>query len=70
MLTVKREMHTIFFSETTKERHHLGKLGEDAKIILEWILKTVCKSVHWIHLPMDSVQDEFLWTWSWTFGFH
>jgi hypothetical protein len=30
-------MHGIFLFKNLKERNHLEELGEDVKIILEWI---------------------------------
>jgi hypothetical protein len=43
-----------FGGENVRERNHLGDLGVDGRIIVEWILKKVgWGGMHWIELTQD-----------------
>jgi hypothetical protein len=44
------------FSRYLKGSDHLGDLGINGKIILNWISKIKCDDVDWIHVAQDRVQ--------------
>jgi hypothetical protein len=48
-------MHTEFWLESLKGRHHSEGLGIDGRIILKWVLKKQGQR-EWIHLAEDRDQ--------------
>jgi len=56
-------VHTIFWLENLKGRHHLEDPGLDRKIILEWILdlrEIGQEDVDWMHLTQNTEQWQAL----------
>jgi hypothetical protein len=47
--------YTGFWLENLEGRDHLGNLGLDGRIILNWIINRV-EYVYWIHLSQDRVK--------------